>query len=141
MTPDFGVPSETGFGGHTYRNACCGSGRSVVARVLGVPCYRRVDSHSSGGRNNNAGAALPERQISNRLIALWIRRRYNPPVTTEFLDRLASQLKIGKSADGRRAVERILNAIKKDYENGKYQSPADAEREFRQVIEREENGK
>jgi hypothetical protein len=62
-------------------------------------------------------------------------------VTTEFLDRLASQLKIGKSAAGRRAIKRILDAIKKDYENGKYQSHADAEREFRQVVEREENGK
>ncbi len=66
---------------------------------------------------------------------------YNPTVSTEFLDRLASQLKIGKSAAGRRAVERILDVIKKDYERGKYQSPADAEREFRRVVEREETGK
>jgi hypothetical protein len=66
---------------------------------------------------------------------------YNPSVTTEFLDRLASQLKIGKSAAGRRAVERILDVMKKDYESGKYQSPADAEREFRQLVEREEIGK
>jgi hypothetical protein len=34
-----------------------------------------------------------------------------------------------------------LDTIKKDYESGKYQSPADAEREFRLVVEREENGK
>jgi hypothetical protein len=31
--------------------------------------------------------------------------------------------------------------MKKDYESGKYQSPADAEREFRQLVEREEIGK
>ena len=62
-------------------------------------------------------------------------------MNTEFLDRLASQLKIGKSAAGRRAIERILDAVKKDYESGKYQSPADAERDFRQVVEREENDK
>jgi hypothetical protein len=62
-------------------------------------------------------------------------------VNTEFLDRLASQLKIGKSAAGRRAIERILDAVKKDYESGKYQSPADTERDFRQVVEREENDK
>lgn len=63
-----------------------------------------------------------------------------PIVTTEFLDQLASQLKIGKSAAGRRAVERILDAVKKDYESGQYQSPANAEREFRKLVEREENG-
>jgi hypothetical protein len=62
-------------------------------------------------------------------------------VSSEFLDRLASQLKIGKSAADRRAIERVLDTIKKDYESGKYQSPADAEREFRQVVAREENGK
>ena len=44
-------------------------------------------------------------------------------MSTDFLDRLASQLKIGKDAANRRAVERILDIIKKSYENGKYQSP------------------
>ena len=55
-------------------------------------------------------------------------------VCTEFLDRLASQLKIGKDPVSRRAVERILDVIKKSYEEGKYESPVDAERDFRQLV-------
>jgi hypothetical protein len=66
---------------------------------------------------------------------------YNPGVGTEFLDRLASQLKIGKNAACRRAIERILDIIKKNHEDGQYQSPTEAERDFRQLVEREENGK
>jgi hypothetical protein len=58
-------------------------------------------------------------------------------MSTEFLDRLASQLKIGKSAVSRRAIERILDDIKKGYENSQYQSPVEAERDFRQLVERE----
>lgn len=65
---------------------------------------------------------------------------YNPTMSTDFLDRLASQLKIGKDPANRRAVERILDTIKKSYENGKYQSPTEAERDFRQLVEAE-NGK
>jgi hypothetical protein len=59
-------------------------------------------------------------------------------VSTEFLDRLASQLKIGKDPVSRRAIERILDIIKKSYEDGKYQSPVEAERDFRQLVEGEE---
>jgi hypothetical protein len=62
-------------------------------------------------------------------------------VSTEFLDRLAIQLKIGKVPASRRAIERILDVIKKSYQNGKYQSPAEAERDFRQLVEGKENGK
>jgi hypothetical protein len=58
-------------------------------------------------------------------------------MSTEFLDRLASQLKIGKDPVSRRAIERILEVIKKSYEDGKYQSPAEAERDFLQLVERE----
>jgi hypothetical protein len=66
---------------------------------------------------------------------------YNLTVSTEFLDRLASQLKIGRNAARRRAVERILDAIKKNYEGGQYPSPVEAERDLRQLVEREENAK
>jgi hypothetical protein len=58
-------------------------------------------------------------------------------VSTEFLDRLASQLKIGKDPATRRAIERILDSIKKGYENGQYQNPTEAERAFRQMVEDE----
>jgi hypothetical protein len=61
-------------------------------------------------------------------------------MSTEFLDRLASQLKIGKDPVSRRAIERILDAIKQSYEDGKYQSSVEAERDFRQLAVREENG-
>jgi len=46
-------------------------------------------------------------------------------VSTEFLDRLASQLKIGKDPATRRAIERILDAIKKGYESAQYQNPTE----------------
>jgi len=62
-------------------------------------------------------------------------------VSTEFLDRLASQLKIGKDLASRRAIERILDIIKKSYEDGKYQSPIEAERDFRELVEGEANGR
>jgi hypothetical protein len=66
---------------------------------------------------------------------------YNLAVNTQFLDRLASQLKVGKDPARRRAIERILDVIKKSYENGKYQNATDAERDFRRLVERDETGK
>jgi hypothetical protein len=62
-------------------------------------------------------------------------------VSTEFLDRLASQLKVGKDAASRRAIERILDVIKKSYEEGKYESPVEAERDFRQLTGTREDDK
>jgi len=59
-------------------------------------------------------------------------------VSTEFLDRLASQLKIGKDPASCRAIERISDVIKQSYEDGKYQSPTEAERDFRQLVEGQE---
>jgi hypothetical protein len=55
-------------------------------------------------------------------------------MSAEFLERLASQLKVGKNPVSRRAIERILDVIKRSYEEGKYQSPAEAERDFRQLV-------
>jgi len=62
-------------------------------------------------------------------------------VSTEFLDRLASQLKVGKDAASRRAIERILDDVKKGYEKGQYESSVEAERDFRQLVEGEANGR
>jgi hypothetical protein len=54
-------------------------------------------------------------------------------MNAEFLDRLAGQLRIGKSAAARRAIERILDTVRQDYESGKYQNPTDGERAFREI--------
>jgi hypothetical protein len=55
-------------------------------------------------------------------------------VSTEFLDRLASQLKIGKGPASRRAIERILDTTKTGYQNGLYENPVEAERDFRRLV-------
>jgi hypothetical protein len=62
----------------------------------------------------------------------------NASVGTEFLDHLASQLKIGRHAAYRRAVQRILDTIKKNYESGQYSSTTEAEHAFRKLVEQEE---
>lgn len=62
----------------------------------------------------------------------------NTRVDTGFLDNLASQLKIGRHAAYRRAVQRILNTIKKNYESGEYGSTTEAEYAFRKLVEQEE---
>jgi hypothetical protein len=58
-------------------------------------------------------------------------------VGTEFLGRLASQLKIGKGPASGRAVERILNITKTGYQNGEYENPV-AERDFRRLVSLQE---
>jgi hypothetical protein len=59
-------------------------------------------------------------------------------MSTEFLDRLASQLKIGKGPASRRAIERILDITKTSYENGQYENPVEAERDFRRLVSLQE---
>jgi hypothetical protein len=61
-------------------------------------------------------------------------------VSTEFLDRLASQLKIGKGPAYRRAIERILDITKTSYEKGEYENPVEAERDFRRLVSLQEGG-
>jgi hypothetical protein len=55
-------------------------------------------------------------------------------MSTEFLDRLATELKIGKSAACRRAIQRILDRMKQHYESGQYRSTTEAENEFRRLV-------
>jgi len=43
-------------------------------------------------------------------------------VSTDFLDRLATQLKTNKSALCRRAIQRILAVVKKKFADGKYKN-------------------
>jgi hypothetical protein len=57
---------------------------------------------------------------------------------TGFLDCLATQLESKQSAACRRAIQRILAVIKKNYEGGEYESRTEAEREFRKLVKREE---
>jgi hypothetical protein len=59
-------------------------------------------------------------------------------MSTEFLDRLASQLKIGKGPASRPAIERILDITKTGYQNGQYENPVEAERDFRRLVSLQE---
>ena len=63
---------------------------------------------------------------------------YNLCVSTDFLDRLASQLRANKSAACRRAIQRILAVVKKNFEDGKYRNHVEAEADFRQLVDRDE---
>jgi hypothetical protein len=54
---------------------------------------------------------------------------------TDFLDRLANQLKVNKSVTCRRAIQRILVRIKEHCQSGQYRSTTEAENEFRRLVE------
>jgi hypothetical protein len=66
---------------------------------------------------------------------------YNLGVSTDFLDRLASQLRVNKSAACRRAIQRSLAVVKKNFEDGKYKNDVEAEADFRQLVDRDEGCK
>jgi hypothetical protein len=52
-----------------------------------------------------------------------------------FLEQLARQLRIGKTPACRRAINRILEDMKKRCENGGYKTPMAAESAFREFVE------
>jgi hypothetical protein len=56
--------------------------------------------------------------------------------TTEFLSRLATQLKANKQPAERRAVEKFLHLVTEKYEDGRYASRCDAERDFRELVDK-----
>lgn len=58
--------------------------------------------------------------------------------STAFLDALATQLKIGRSSAFRRAVQRTLETVKKNFESGEYQSTTEAELTFRKLVDKED---
>jgi hypothetical protein len=62
-------------------------------------------------------------------------------VSTDFLERLASQVRANKSAACRRAIQRILAVVKKNFEDGKYKNDVEAEADFRQLMDRAEGCK
>jgi hypothetical protein len=75
-------------------------------------------------------------------VSLPFRAAYNQtPMDSEFLDCLSNQLKANKSASCRRAIERLLELVKKDYQAGGYKSVTEAEREFRRLVESDETCK
>jgi uncharacterized iron-regulated protein len=57
---------------------------------------------------------------------------------TDFLDRLASELKIGRHAAYRHAVQRTLETVRKKYESGEYRSTTEAELMLRKLVEAED---
>jgi hypothetical protein len=59
--------------------------------------------------------------------------------STGFLDRLASELKIGRHAAYRHAVQRVLQTVRKNYESGQYRSTTEAEYMLRKLVEQEQN--
>jgi hypothetical protein len=56
---------------------------------------------------------------------------------TAFLDRLAQQLRIDKSPSCRRAINRILEQMKKRCKDGKYGTSMAAESDFREFVDKE----
>jgi len=60
-----------------------------------------------------------------------------PP--TGFLDKLASELKIGRHAAYRHAVQRVLETVRKNYESGQYRSTTEAQYMLRKLVEQEQN--
>jgi hypothetical protein len=53
---------------------------------------------------------------------------------TEYLVRLAHQLRIDKTPACRRAINRILEDMKKRCESGEYRDPMEAESAFRKFV-------
>ena len=75
-------------------------------------------------------------QIAEQVRGLPFPATYSPTLMeTGFLDRLANQLKVNKSATCRRAIQRILVRIKEHCESGQYKSTTDAENEFRRLVD------
>ena len=56
-------------------------------------------------------------------------------MSTEFLDRLAAQLKANKSSACRRAIQGILALVKTNCEYGQYSSQTEAENGLRKLVE------
>jgi hypothetical protein len=54
---------------------------------------------------------------------------------TEYLNQLAEQLKADKNPACRRAINRILADTKKRCEEGKYETPMEAEAALRRLVE------
>jgi hypothetical protein len=58
-------------------------------------------------------------------------------MNVDFLDQLAHQLKAHKTPSCRRAINRILEQMRKRCEDGRYNTPMAAESDFRELVEKE----
>jgi hypothetical protein len=58
-------------------------------------------------------------------------------MSTQFLNYLAAELKADKNAACRRAIQRILAMVKKNYEAGQDSSETEAEHAFRHLVQRQ----
>jgi hypothetical protein len=77
-----------------------------------------------------------------------LRGQQQPPRTTNdrvpaipctgFLDKLASELKIGRHAAYRHAVQHALEMVKKNFESGLYKSTTEAEYMLRKLVEQDQ---
>jgi hypothetical protein len=56
--------------------------------------------------------------------------------TTEFLGRLAAQLKLNKQPAERRAVDKLMNQVADKFEDGRYANRCDAERDLRDLVDK-----
>ena len=73
---------------------------------------------------------------------IWIPSVRLPGIpATGFLDRLACELKIGRHAAYRHAVQRALETVKKNYISGEYHSTTEAELMLRKLVEADDNCK
>jgi hypothetical protein len=56
--------------------------------------------------------------------------------TTEFLSRLAAQLKLNKQPAERRAVDKLMNQVADKFQDGRYANRCDAERDLRDLVDK-----
>lgn len=60
-------------------------------------------------------------------------------MSTEFLKTMANQLKTDEDIANWSRIDRVLNAVRRNYENGQYKDPSDAEQAFKRMMEKQEN--
>lgn len=65
---------------------------------------------------------------------IWLDREQTRCMTSEFLNQLAGQLQKSKSAACGRSIQQILTLVVARFEAGKYPSQAEAESEFRKLV-------
>lgn len=75
--------------------------------------------------------------MKSRVCVLLTTRLIQPVMDAAFLDRLARQLRTDKTPSCRRAINRILEYMKKRCDDGQYETPMATESDFREFVEKE----